>query len=245
MPKKETAKSTVIAMRDEFDWGKTLYNACFIFNQKLADYWREYATNYEKKREEIIKSEEETKKIIKKRNFIIEEKARLKNNTRDLSFKVTDYYRKYVKILPIGECVSEYRLNKFSESYTAIINERKQHYNNYNQCYDLKQKSLIIENDYKNEHLFETRELNSKVKSLNKLIELHKLELDHPITEDIDVLYDFITSEKQIERLMRFLTGSALFEHLSEGVYGTRKMEYTQNRQDKGCRSLSHRRKKS
>lgn len=228
MPKKETTKSTVIAMRDEFDWGKTLYNACFIFNQKLADYWREYAMNYEKKREEIIKSEEETKRIIKKRNSIIDEKARLKSNTRDLSFKVTDYYRKYIKALPIGDCVSEYRLNKFSESYTAIINERKQHYNNYNQCYDLKQKSLIIENDYKNEHLFETRELNSKVKSLNKLIELHKLELDHPITEDIDVLYDFITSEKQIERLMSVCIN--ILETYSEKEFST--MMYVKDREN-------------
>lgn len=199
---KKNKKTTVIAMRDEYDWGKTLYNACYIFNKNLADYWKEYALNYEEIRKTFLNNEEESKNIMEKRNHIIEEKQKLKEQIKHFSSKSIESYRNYVKSAPVGECVSRWRKYQFDDDYQKIINGRKLLHNSYLQNAELKSTAIKKENDYKQNHLFETRCLGNQARMLKKLIDIHKLELNKPITDDIDVLYNFICSESQIERLM-------------------------------------------
>ena len=40
-------KSTVIKIRDGFDWGRILYDACHVFNRRMAEYLVEYAKRYD------------------------------------------------------------------------------------------------------------------------------------------------------------------------------------------------------
>ena len=40
-------KSTVIKIRDGFDWGRILYDACHVFNRRMAEYLDEYAKRYD------------------------------------------------------------------------------------------------------------------------------------------------------------------------------------------------------
>jgi hypothetical protein len=213
------SKSTVISMRDDYDWGKILYNACYVFNRNLAEYWKSYALSYNERRKEVLKSEQEINKILDKRNSIIHEKSKLKEDVRYFSSQATYFYRQYVKQLPVGMCVAEWRNNKSAQDYQDIINLRKQYYLNYVQNFDLKTIALNIEDEYKNKHLFETRELGNQARSLTKLANLYKLELEHPISEDIDILYDFISSEDQIEKLMGVCI--SILETYSEKEFST------------------------
>ena len=78
----ENAKSTVLNMRDEFDWGRILFDACYMFNYSLANYWNEYVKkyNHEKICDEVNKNINEMKN---KRDSILDKKNELKNSIKD------------------------------------------------------------------------------------------------------------------------------------------------------------------
>ena len=201
-PIEEEYTSTVTNIRRDFDWGKILFNACYLFNHNLALHWLNYVDNYNNGKNIKTSSQAEADILIQKRNEILQEKQRLKENVKNYSSNALNSYRQYAKILPIGKMVTQWRNNNLIDEYNNIIEARKEFYNKYNSFQDLLNLASIEEENYKNEHLFETRNFSNKARTLNKLIELHNLELHHPIQQDRQIIYDFLESEEQAERLM-------------------------------------------
>ena len=183
-PIEEESTSTVTNIRRDFDWGKILFNACYLFNHNLALHWLNYVDNYNNGKNIKISSQAEVDILIQKRNEILQEKQRLKENVKNYSSNAINSYRQYAKILPIGKMVTQWRNNNLIDEYNNIIEARKEFYNKYNSFQDLLNLASIEEENYKNEHLFETRNFSNKARTLNKLIELHNLELHHPIQQD-------------------------------------------------------------
>ncbi|MBR4315977.1 MAG: hypothetical protein IKP65_03280 [Alphaproteobacteria bacterium] len=197
--KKKEEKSTVIAIRDNFDWGKILFNACYIFNKNFADYWNEYIKKYENGEIKTIDAEKKIKDINKVRDDLLTNKLKLRDNKRAASINVTSSYRKYVKSIPFGKTVSE--LRQTSSEY--IINPEYKKLNDYYFVrVNEEEKALQEEKEYTCNHLFEARVLGNKMKQIKKMINIHNKSLAYPIANDQQKLYDFITSEEQIEKLM-------------------------------------------
>lgn len=197
--RKKEEKSTVITIRDNFDWGKILFNACYIFNKNLADYWIEYIKKYENGEIKTVDAEHKIKQMNQTRDNLLTNKLKLRDNTRSASINVTSSYRNYVKSLPIGKSVSSLRKNsveydvnpeykKLNDYYFITVNEEE--------------KAIKKEKEYTCDHLFETRTLGNKMKQLKKMINIHNKQLAHPLSDDKEKLYNFILSENQIEKLM-------------------------------------------
>lgn len=202
MSKKNEDKTTVSNIKENFDWGKILFNACYIFNMNLAKYWLDYVDNYEKNRIQE-NSLNEIEFLTKRRDKILDYRDKLHLNVKKYSNKTIKSYRDYTKTLLIGDCVRLYRKENIKSSkYLEIINNRKELLKEYYSCSNLLKNAITEEEEYKKYHLFETRNIGNKVKTLKKIVDIHELQLHHSLMEDRDVVYDFLISEEQTERLM-------------------------------------------
>ena len=194
--------STVINIRNDHDWGKILFNACYMFNHNLALHWLDYVDNYDNGKSIKTTSQHEADILLQKRNDILKEKQRLKDNIKNNSQNAITSYRQYAKSLPVGKMVGRWRNNTSIEEYNDIIQKRKEHYNNYNKFHEMLKNANVEEDNYRKAHLFEIRNFSSRAKTLQKLVDIHSLELSHPIQDDKQIMYDFLTSDEQAERLM-------------------------------------------
>lgn len=213
MPRKKKQceeKSTVIAMRDDCDWGRILYDACYVFNRNFADYLVEYARQYDEGNLVVKDAEKETAELLDKRNKLISEREELRDAVRKASASKADAFRSYAKALPIGESVSRWRKsNNFGEvdensfeSYKKAINERSEYKELYHLYLQDEKRAVAEERNHIDSNLFMTRTINRRVKNIAKLIEKHKHPLNNAMSDDVKPLYDLIVSEGQIERLM-------------------------------------------
>ena len=64
-------KSTVIKIRDDFDWGRILYDACHVFNRRMAEYLVEYARRYDEGEVVVKNANDEISALVEKRNRLI------------------------------------------------------------------------------------------------------------------------------------------------------------------------------
>ena len=194
-------KSTVMNMRDEFDWGKILFDACYIFNYSLAEHWLNYVKNYQNKKF-VQDSDKHINEIIETRNKIINTKKDFKENRKKTIQQANIFYKQYAQALPIGSFIKEQRMNNNSVQFQELMNIRKDSYDKYHHFIDENNKIIQEENDYTKNHLFQARTLGTRARTLKKIINIHELELSHPICEDKDIIYNFLISEEQAERLM-------------------------------------------
>lgn len=213
MPRKKKQseeKSTVMAMRDDCDWGRILYDACYIFNKSFADYLVEYARQYDEGNLVVKDADKETAELLYKRNKLIGEREELHEAVRSASANKTDAFRSYAKSLPIGEVVSKWRKSRDSgeldeeciENYKKAINERNEYKELYHAHMQEEKLAIADERNHIDSNLFMTRTINRRVKNIAKLIEKHKLPLNHGMSEEVKPLYDLIVSDGQVERLM-------------------------------------------
>lgn len=245
MPRKKKQceeKSTVLAMRDDCDWGRILYDACYIFNKSFADYLVEHARQYDEGNLVVKDANKETTELLDKRNKLIGEREELHEAVRTASARKTDAFRFYAKSLPIGEVVSKWRKSNDSgerdeesfENYKKAINERNEHNELYHLYMQDEKRAIANERNHIDSNLFMTRTINRRVKNIAKLIEKHRLQLNHGMSEDVKPLHDLIVSEGQAERLMavcvnilntyserEFITLMGVLdrEHIAEKIY--------------------------
>ena len=197
----EQAKSTVINMRDEFDWGKILFNACYVFNNSLAEAWLKYVDNYN--HDTAVKEvQDEMKNALSTRDYLLSKKSELNSNKKDCTQQVQNFYKKYIKTLLIGDFIKERRLNNNSVDFDEIMHQRKDAQNQYYKHVDESIKAIREENSFTQAHLFQARSLGTRARTLKKIVNMHELELAHPIHEDKEIIYNLLTSEEQAERLM-------------------------------------------
>lgn len=211
MNKKEEVKSTVISMRDDYDWGKIFFDACYIFNKKFAEYCKDYADKFDNGLIVMDNSDEKKNELLNERNDIIQKRANLHDEVKMNSSNAISCYRAYSKTLPIGKYVSKWRnhclLNNnksddFVDKYFGMIKQRKELKQQYKQYKLQEAVSKINEREYLQSNLFLTRKLNYQIKYYNKMNAVHSKSLYRPMKEDIDIIYDLLMSEEQAEKLM-------------------------------------------
>lgn len=214
MPRKKVncsgEKSTVQKIKDSFDWGRILYNACYVFNKGFADYLEEYANKYDKGEIVVDDIEQETNELIGKRDSLIDERSRLHEAVRLASSEKANAFREYIRMLPVGEIVTSWRKSILSgensgetiEQYRNLINSRSR-LNSMFHSYLKKEKSAEIEErKHIDANLFVTRTINRRVKNIIKMVGKHRIPLGHSMLEEIQPLKEMILSEQQTERLM-------------------------------------------
>ena len=220
-------KSTVIKIRDDFDWGRILYDACHVFNRRMAEYLVEYAKRYDAGEVVVKNANEEISALVEKRNRLISEKKVLHDALRNASASKVSAYRKYAKALPIGEVVANFRKSVLSgetrgesiDKYRELINGRSELNNAYHSCLIGEKKAMENERRHIDANLFATRSLSHKINNIAKMIDKHKVQLDHPMADDVDSIYNLLMSEAQNERLMAVCLN--ILNTYSEKEFGT------------------------
>lgn len=203
-------KSTVIKIRDDFDWGRILYDACHVFNRRMAEYLVEYARRYDEGEVVVKNANEEISALVEKRNRLIGERKILHDALRNASASKVNAYRKYAKALPIGEVVANFRKSVLSgetsgesiDRYKELMNGRSELNSAYHSCLIGEKKAMENERRHIDANLFATRSLSHKINSIAKMVDKHKVPLGHPMTDDVDSIYGLLMSEAQNERLM-------------------------------------------
>lgn len=203
-------KSTVIKIRDDFDWGRILYDACHVFNRRMADYLVEYAKRYDEGEVVVKNANEEINALVEKRNRLIGERKTLHDAFRSASASKVSAYRKYAKALPIGEVVASFRKSVLSgeksgesiDRYRELINGRNELNSAYHSCLIGEKKAMENERRHVDANMFATRSLSHRINNIVKMLDKHKVPLGHPMVEDVDSIYGLLMSESQNERLM-------------------------------------------
>jgi hypothetical protein len=119
-------------------------------------------------------------------------------------------YRKYAKALPIGEVVASFRKSVLSgetsgeslDRYRELINGRSELNGAYHSCLIGEKKAMENERKHVEANMFVTRSLSHRINNIVKMVDKHKVPLDHPMTDDVDSIYGILMSEAQNERLM-------------------------------------------
>ncbi len=214
MPRKKKneceEKSTVIKIRDDFDWGRILYDACHVFNRGFAEYLVEYAKRYDNGDVVVKDVDDETNSLIEKRDRLIDARKALHDAVRAASASKVNAFRKYAKTLPIGEVITNWRRSAMAgetngdsiDKYRELINSRNELNNAYHSCLMNEKSAIEDERRHIDANLFVTRSINHRVRNIVKMMDKHKIPLGHPMMEDVGKLHELILSEGQIERLM-------------------------------------------
>lgn len=195
-------KSTVIKIRDEYDWGRILYDACFIFNKNFAEYLVDYARKYDAGEIVMDDAEKKTGELISQRDRLIGERENLREIARSASAMKVEAFRKYAKSSPIGVAVAQWRRNNPDNDYQRMLDERIKLHDEYRACVRKEKDALKDERKHIDENMYTTRTLNRQVRNITKLVEKHKIPLAHKMQDDVQGLHDLIVSEGQAERLM-------------------------------------------
>ena len=203
-------KSTVLKIRDEYDWGRILYDACHVFNRGFAEYLVEYAERYDNGSIAAEEDGGEAAALIGQRDKLLGERKALHDAVRRASANKVTAYRKYAKALPIGEVVSNWRRSTREgetcgenfEKYRELLNGRHELNIAYRSCLLKEKQAVDEERRHIDANLFATRTLNRRAKNIEKMMDKHRIPLWHPMAEDVGVLYDLIVSDRQTERLM-------------------------------------------
>lgn len=203
-------KSTVIKIRDGFDWGRILYDACHVFNRRMAEYLVEYARRYDEGEVVVKNANEEINALVEKRNRLIGERKVLHDALRSASASKVRAYRKYAKALPIGEAVANFRKSVLSgetsgesiDRYRELMNGRRELNSAYHSCLIGEKKAMENERRHIDANMFVTRSLGHRINNIAKMVDKHKLPLNHPMADDVDAIYGLLMSEAQNERLM-------------------------------------------
>lgn len=232
-------KSTVMTVRDSYDWGRILYDACYLFNKGFAEYLEEYARKYDNGDIVLEDAGREAASLIAKRDRLIEEKNRLHDAVRLATATKNEAYRRYARAMPLGEAVVKWRRSSLrgeagDSRYAEMLGERNELKRRYHDCVELERKALADERRHVDGNLFLTRTLNYKVRSISKMMDRHGIPLGHPMMDDVPALKSLILSEQQTERLMAvclnilntyserefsIMLDNVEREHVSEGIY--------------------------
>ena len=209
MPRKKKidgpGKSTVAGMRDECEWGRMLYDACYVFNLGLAEYWIEYASQYEQGDDDYANALEKAEALDRRREEVMRERSDIQKKIKDYSRLIRETCAEYASKAVIGEAVSKWRnlygLERCEEydDMTARRSELRR------QCKALlKMQSDVVARlkSHIEANRFATRDLANKSNALRKHMAAHGKRLDHPICDDLIPIYDFILSDETTEHLM-------------------------------------------
>ena len=208
--KESEGKSTVLKIMDEFDWGRILYNACYIFNKGFAEYLEDYAKRYDEGDVVVDDAEKETEKLISQRDGLIDERKRLHDEVRKASTEKTSAFRQYAKAFPVGEVVANWRKDILAgrktgdniDKYRKLISNRSELEKVFHASVEKEKRTPRAERRYIDSNLFATRTLNQKVKNIRKMVDKHSIPLGHRMSDEIKPLQELILSEGQTERLM-------------------------------------------
>ena len=208
--KESEGKSTVLKIMDEFDWGRILYNACYIFNKGFAEYLEDYAKRYDEGDVVVDDAEKETEKLISQRDGLIDKRKRLHDEVRKASTEKTSAFRQYAKAFPVGEVVANWRKDILAgrktgdniDKYRKLISNRSEVEKVLHASVEKEKRTLRAERRYIDSNLFATRTLNQKVKNIRKMVDKHSIPLGHRMSDEIKPLQELILSEGQTERLM-------------------------------------------
>lgn len=203
-------KSTVIKIRDGFDWGRILYDACHVFNRRMAEYLVEYAKRYDDGEVAVKNANEEIGALVEKRDRLIGERKVLHDALRSASASKVSAYRKYAKALPIGEVVANFRRSVLSgetsgesiDRYRELMGGRSELNSEYHSCLIGEKEAMENERRHVDANMFVTRSLSHRISNIAKMADKHKVPLDHPMADDVDSIYGLLMSESQNERLM-------------------------------------------
>lgn len=201
----EQEKSTIIGMRDGYDWGRVLYDACAMFNLNLAEYWIDYAAKQDGGG--FDDSKEKADMIESARDEILARRERHKQESRRMTRGAFDAYNEYSSIPIVGDVVREMRASRMRgeavpQGYADARSRRdslKSEYLSFVREKDAEDRRF---GEYMDGVPCQTRELGNQFRNLMKLSEVHKTPLARPISEDLIPMYEFIVSEDQVERLM-------------------------------------------
>lgn len=213
MPRKRKntnlVKSTVMSMRDDCDWGKTLFDACYMFNLGLAEYWIDYAAKYEAGDEDYADALAKADEIDKKRDALIQKKKSFQDEIGSYSKMAAQTYKEYISKAAIGKIVSLWRektiledVNFFPNKYLDLVDTRNDLLRYYKSLKRKQNNALSRFRAYTEQHLFETRDMMNESNALRKHAQQHNEKMAYPISNDLVKIYEFITSEQQIEHLM-------------------------------------------
>ena len=215
MPRKKTSndeeKSTVMKIVNEFDWGRILYNACYVFNKNFAEYLEDYARRYDAGEVVVDDAEQEAGELIRQRDKLIDERTRLHDEVRKASAEKVQAYRKYAKAMPIGEAVTGWRRERLgtstnvgSDSYHELMVRRHDLRNSFRSCVERERKAINAERAHIDANLFATRTINHKVKNIMKMVDKHHVPMQegHSMADDAKLVKELLLSDGQVERLM-------------------------------------------
>jgi len=203
-------KSTVLKIRDEYDWGRILYNACYIFNKGFAEYLEDYAKKYDEGGVVVGDAEKETERLTSQRDGLIEERKRLHDKVRKASTDKTSAFRKYAKAFPVGEVVANWRKDILAgrrtgsniDKYRELISNRNELDKEFHASVEREKQASRAERRYIDSNLFATRTLNQRMKNIMKMVDKHSIPLGRKMSDEIKPLQGLILSEGQTERLM-------------------------------------------
>ena len=199
--------STVIGMRDTCDWGRTLYDACYMFNASLAEYWVGYAAGYESGAQNGENDLKRADELDVRRLAVIGERNAKDKEKRDITRKANAAYQEYVRQATVGRLVSDWRGKMIAgeqgpSEYGLAVECRRILRSRYAELRRAQSNAEEECRKYNEAHLFETRDLANESRALRKHAEMHGMRMAHPISDDLVEMYDFIKSDKQAERLM-------------------------------------------
>ena len=213
-----SAGSMVRHLRDKTDWGRLLFDICWGFNSRLAEYLAAYARDYDAGRicrEEFLA---EARRLSGRRDALIREKERLRSEARDAKLRWQDGYRRYAASRvssrelegwrqwyvanETGDLVEQARHEFLAEKYLSGIDARNALFRRQRELQDEADLAEDAERRYNEEHLFEVRDLGQRSRSLSRMSERHAVRLGHRMSDDAIGLRTFILSEEQAERLM-------------------------------------------
>ncbi len=203
-------KSTVMKIKDEFDWGRILYNACFVFNKGLSDHLVKYAEKYDEGGTVVDDINQETENLIGKRDTLIRERDQLHENVRQASAKKVSAFRKYAKAMPVGQVVSDWRKGMLAgekhsariEKYCEMLRQRYDLGKDYKITVTEEKEAVGAEREHIDSNHFATRSINQRIKDIAKMVDLHKVGLGHKMADDVPALQELLLSDEQTERLM-------------------------------------------
>ncbi len=214
----DSAWSMVRHFRDKTDWGRILFDTCWCFNSRLAEYLVEYARDYDEgriSRESILA---ESKELSRRREAMIAEKERLHLAAKEARVKSQEEYRRYAAARvgaeevdgwrqwyaasESGDLVEQARHEILVEKYLSGINAREALFRRQKEVAEQAELADEEERRYNDSHLFEVRDLGQRARSLERLSERHAVRLGHRMSDDAVCLRSFILSDGQAERLM-------------------------------------------
>ena len=205
MPRKKTnvcggERTTISAIKSECDWGRILYNACYMFNKGFAEYLVDYAKRYDNG--EITVDDRKMNDLMARRDKLASERDALHMSVKKATKRRLDAFNNYVKSSPVGDAVTDWRRNGNQDQYCDLIRRRASLGDIYRSCVMDEKKAMHEERRHIDANLYALKTLNYQLKNVTKMMDKHNFQLDHRMQDDVDALYAMITSEKQTERLM-------------------------------------------